>query len=201
MTAHVDDFPVRGKAEVKLGVEYAKECFELRGSEVYWRSRPVRHFSSEHAWKVFQTKYAGKPAGRKELSGYISINIRHKGARLQFQAHRVIWMLHYGSWPQKVIDHINRDRSDNRIENLRDVDVSVNVQNKVNGKSSGHKGSMKSRTKFMSHVRVGPKYVYLGIFERESDAQEYHRQATATLTAYAEKLRKPASIGRPRKQA
>jgi hypothetical protein len=45
-------------------------------------------------------------------------------------AHRVAWALHYNKWPQHTIDHINRDGTDNRLENIRDVPQCVNNSNK-----------------------------------------------------------------------
>jgi hypothetical protein len=47
-----------------------------------------------------------------------------------YYVHRIVWYLHYGSWPKHTIDHINRDKLDNRIENLRDVTHSVNNFNR-----------------------------------------------------------------------
>lgn len=45
-------------------------------------------------------------------------------------AHRVAWLLHHGRWPEGQIDHVNRDRTDNRISNLRDVTHAENMGNK-----------------------------------------------------------------------
>lgn len=60
-------------------------------------------------------------------NGYFAGTINGKS----LLAHRVIWALHYGHWPVGVIDHINRNRTDNRIENLRDTDVSTNNLNRT----------------------------------------------------------------------
>lgn len=63
--------------------------------------------------------------GSLDTKGYIILKIKGK----QFKAHRIAWFLHTGKFPENVIDHINRDRSDNRIVNLRDVKCEVNVNN------------------------------------------------------------------------
>lgn len=47
-----------------------------------------------------------------------------------YRAHRVVWFLFYGEWPYFEIDHINRDRTDNRIHNLRDVTHKTNCNNR-----------------------------------------------------------------------
>ena len=67
----------------------------------------------------------------------------------KFLAHRLAWLLYYGSWPEGNIDHINRDKSDNRIDNLRDVTQSENLLNHGNPFSGIYKHRKKWR------VRVG----------------------------------------------
>ena len=48
---------------------------------------------------------------------------------IKYYGHRLAWLLHYGTWPEGVIDHINRDKTDNRISNLRDTTTQVNNLN------------------------------------------------------------------------
>lgn len=56
--------------------------------------------------------------GSLDRDGYLILKVKGK----QFKAHRVAWLLNYGDFPTKEIDHINRIRTDNRIENLRESD-------------------------------------------------------------------------------
>lgn len=63
--------------------------------------------------------------GSLDKDGYLIIKIKGK----QYKAHRLAWFLYYGRFPQKEIDHINRKRTDNRIENLRESTRMENVQN------------------------------------------------------------------------
>lgn len=58
-------------------------------------------------------------------NGYCFYRVRRK----KYPAHRLIWFLHYGRWPKYHIDHINGDKLDNRIENLRDVPAAINAMN------------------------------------------------------------------------
>lgn len=64
--------------------------------------------------------------GKIEKHGYKRIAINYN----LYLTHRLIWKWHYGTEP-KFIDHINHDRSDNRIENLREVNKNENARHQV----------------------------------------------------------------------
>ena len=87
-----------------------------------------------------------------------------------FRAHRVIWALVYGEWPKGEIDHINGQRDDNRLCNLRCVTRAENARNRARMKRN-----TSGRTGVYWQGRCG-KWVasingtYLGIFERFEDA-------------------------------
>ncbi len=77
------------------------------------------------------TRYGAVKIG--QLAGYVSKKdgygrLYHKGKL--YLTHRIAWALYYNKWPEHTIDHINRDGSDNRIENLRDVTQAINNTNK-----------------------------------------------------------------------
>lgn len=67
----------------------------------------------------------GSVAGATSLNGYRNIMVDNKS----YSAHSLAWLYVYGKFPEYVIDHINHERSDNRIENLRDVKHSINCKN------------------------------------------------------------------------
>ena len=69
-------------------------------------------------------KLAG-PVGRLDKSGHRYIGIGKKN----YAAHRLAWLWIHGSWPRDEIDHINGNRDDNRIVNLREATRSLNAQN------------------------------------------------------------------------
>ncbi len=101
-----------------------------------------------------RSKLVGKVV-RSMSKGYLNVKIDGYPYRL----HRIIWLWYYGSFPEHDIDHINRDRADNRIDNLREVSRPCNVHNgKVRSDTStGITGVSKStdrkgRVIFRSHI-------------------------------------------------
>ena len=102
-----------------------KDCFDYKDGKLFWRVRPASHFSSVGRANIWNAKYAGTEAGSLHKSGYLHVSFDGKKHKL----HRLIWEYHNGSQPEGVIDHINGDKADNRIENLRDVSQQTNCQN------------------------------------------------------------------------
>lgn len=102
--------------------------------------------------------------------GYILIGLLGK----LYKAHRLAWLYVYGTWPKDQIDHINRNRSDNRIANLRDV---TNQQNMCNvgvkaDNTSGHSGISWDRRRSRFRVRITRNYkaAHLGYFKSFDEA-------------------------------
>lgn len=64
--------------------------------------------------------------GSLDKDGYLIIKVKQR----QFKAHRIAWLLHYGEFPSCELDHINRNRLDNRIENLRESTRKQQIKNR-----------------------------------------------------------------------
>jgi len=79
---------------------------------------------------TFKRKDRKNSNGSIDKDGYIIIKIKGK----QYKAHRLVYMFFNGEFPKGEIDHINRNRKDNRIENLR---VATRLENILNSKGSG----------------------------------------------------------------
>lgn len=90
-----------------------------------------------------------------------------------YAAHRVIWVLVYGEWPSNI-DHINGVKTDNRIENLRDVPQKQNARNCAISKNnkSGVMGVywQKNRQTWNACIKVSSKTIHLGAFLDKADA-------------------------------
>lgn len=83
--------------------------------------------------------------GSIDKDGYLIIKVKGK----QFKAHRIAWLLYYGYFPKSELDHINRNKLDNRIENLRESNRSEQNRNKdkKSNKQTGQIGIYIDKTK------------------------------------------------------
>lgn len=136
-----------------------------------WLERDVKWFVDERQCRSWNSRWAGKEAfPYADNHGYFGSSICGR----RYKAHRVAWAVHYGEWPSDHIDHINGDRSDNRIENLRLASAAENQWNrsKSDGKSSKYKGvSFDSWTgKWVVRIRVNGKSLNGGRFSNQKDA-------------------------------
>lgn len=91
-------------------------------------------------WRVAPSPFIapGAVAGAVQSGGYRQINLDH----VSYMAHRLAWFIVYSAWPDDSIDHINRNRLDNRIKNLRQCSRRENMQNTpvARNNTSGVKG-------------------------------------------------------------
>lgn len=111
----------------------------------------------------------------------------------QFKAHRVIWALHYGVWPESEIDHINGVRSDNRIENLRLATRSGQLQNVGirASNTSGYPGVSwhRGRGRWRAAIRCQGAARHIGYFDSAEEAGAAYLEAKARLHTFSPRLR------------
>lgn len=100
-------------ADEILTQELANKYFEYKNGELYWKI------------KISKNKQIGDIAGCVQKNGYKIFMFKNKF----YYAHRVIYLIHYGFIP-KYIDHIDRNPSNNKIENLRQATQSDNICNR-----------------------------------------------------------------------
>ncbi|WP_266030417.1 HNH endonuclease signature motif containing protein [Brucella intermedia] len=145
--------------------------YEPETGKLFWKERSLSMFSDEAKGRSWNTSWAGKPAmSYLGKTGYLVGNIGRK----VFKSHRVAWAIFHGEWPTTDIDHINGDRTDNRINNLRLVTRQDNLRNMgipVHN-SSGHIGVSwsKERHKWLAYINVNRRMIPLGRFDRLEDA-------------------------------
>lgn len=140
--------------------------YEPETGKLFWLRRPSAMFKTEASSKRWHANFYGKEAFTAINSeGYRTGTIFER----PYKAHRVIWALVYGQWPKGQIDHINGDRTDNLIANLRDVTVATNQRNAKmqTNNTSGVTGVSWARRhrKWRAGVRVGDLTLHLGHFD------------------------------------
>lgn len=126
-----------------------------------------------------------KPATSLHGEGYRQVGVAGK----TYLAHRVIWHMLHGEWSSKDIDHINGDRSDNRLVNLREASRRENIRNgKGREHTSKYKGVSwdKVRNKWTAYGKVNGKVKNLGRYENEEEAAlAYDRFAEENFKQFA----------------
>ncbi len=105
----------------------------------------------------------GEIAGGSTSNGYTTITINKQA----YLAHRLAWFYCFKEWPEKGIDHINRIRNDNRIDNLREADQTLNNLNASIRKdnTTGYKGVYNHGAHYRARVHFNKKVVNLGTFK------------------------------------
>lgn len=136
-------------------------------------------------WKVSRRNIkAGDIAGHLTEYGYYKLMIDS----VVYQAHQLAWFYHYGYFPKGQIDHINHNKSDNRICNLREVSEKDNHKNRpkqVNN-TSGCTGVSwyKLTNKWIAHIQVNKKHITLGYFNTFTEAVRARKEAEVKYGFY-----------------
>ena len=130
-----------------------------------WKIRPRQRACSEIAGSVRST------------DGYRQICIK----QTMYKAHRLAWFYVHGVWPKEQIDHINGDKADNCIANLRLADFSKNQANSKRRSTnrSGFKGIWfhKFSGLWAATITVNRKPIHLGYFKTPEEAHEAYKAA------------------------
>ncbi len=113
-----------------------------------------------------------------KLKGYRRVGLFNE----RYLAHRLAWFHFYGEWPGKMIDHINGEKGDNRIANLRDVSAQTNLQNKRRCRPSNVSGLLGAvwnpPTKtWRARIQTGKTFVHIGMFNTAQEAHEAYVKA------------------------
>lgn len=122
-----------------------------------------------------RTSYAirvGDVAGCDNGEGYRNIRIHGRF----YVAHRLAWLYVHGEWPIGWIDHIDGNRDNNRIVNLRCVTASENMQNQRGRRGTGRNGSGWS-----ARISLNRKKYHLGTFPTEAEAHAVYLEAKKVM--------------------
>lgn len=150
-----------------MNQETCRELFDYRDGGLYWR----RDRGSNAK--------AGCRAGRILRTGYRSIHVSGR----RYQEHRLIFLWWHGVLPDQI-DHINRNKSDNRIENLRRCSHSTNqINTNDRNSSSGVRGvrQVDKTGRWMARIYKDGKEIRVGTFATLEEASVAYREKMKEL--------------------
>lgn len=155
--------------------------YEPETGDLFWRARDSDTQSAVGvAWPVdnWNAKFAGSRAFNSvSATGYLCGRMPGDG---WFSAHRIVWKMIHGVDP-RVIDHIDGDRANNRIVNLRSVTAAENSKNLHVAHSTSRVGygarSQHGGTRFGAFIKIEGKDRWLGSYRTREEALEVSKRA------------------------
>ena len=150
-----------------------------------WKQRDIKYFKSIRGFKIWNSRWPGKESGDIKKNGYRYISILHQ----RYLAHRLAWLYVYGYIPEDQVDHKDRVRFNNSIDNLRLASNAENAQNKIKpiNTSTGIIGVYfrKDRSKYTTKISIGGKIKRLGHFLKKEDAEAAYLNAKRTYHPFS----------------
>ena len=156
-----------------IDVEELKKVFRIRNGNL---ERLNYHYPNGK-WKVVENKI-------NDGQGYCHVNFN--GTMVFY--HTIIWILSTGNdIPEGMqIDHINGDKLDNRIENLRLVTTRQNQQNQKKHRAGQLVGCYFNKGKHQAQIKISGKMIYLGLYKTEQEAHKAYEIACKHITDYVD---------------
>jgi HNH endonuclease/AP2 domain len=160
--------------------DFLESClsYDPETGNLIWKERPREHFNIETSWKHHNRKWAGKVARNEKFQrcngkpASIMMNFRMFSGFRTFYAHRIIFALLGLPLPENhVIDHIDGNPFNNRLENLRTCTHAQNVCNNSGKKGKPlPKGVTARYGKFVAQITSGNARRHLGTFRTSEEA-------------------------------
>jgi len=147
----------------------AREVFRYEAGKLYWRIKPANH--------VDPGDEAGAPNRGEERTkrGRWFIGYRRK----LYPRARLVWMIHHDEIPaRKVVDHINNDCTDDRVENLQIISQRWNTTKDVKPRDLPT-GVRRHRNRFAAYATLNGKYRYISSHATAEEASAAYQKAIA----------------------
>ena len=163
------------KEKLTLDIAELKNSFRIK----YGKLERIDNRFSIPKWKVVESK-------ANNGDGYCRVGFKGK----LYRYHVVLWVLHNNeNIPEGLeIDHINGDKIDNRIENIRVIQHRANQQNLGVHRYGALTGCyyQKDAKKHRAQIKIYGKQIYLGLFETEHEAHEAYKIACKHVNQYVD---------------
>lgn len=160
-------------------VEYLHEClrYDPESGALIWRERPQTHFPNLHRMRWWNSRFADELAGSPHVDGYIQLKVGGG----TYLAHRIIWKLMTDEDPYNELDHKDRNRANNKWDNLRRATTHQNTMNRTQWQSkSGIKGAYERvNGRWQSGISIYGEWKSLGTFDTAEEAHAAWRAAAA----------------------
>lgn len=151
--------------------------------------RPLLEYDPLSGNMVWRKTVSNRPAGTVAGSlhcGYLRVKVKHRS----FFIHRLAWLFTYGEWPVGQIDHKDGVRSNNRLNNLREVTHRENASNTAkhrDGKVPGIRFEPRG-CKWVAQIKEGGIRFHLGTFDTAAEAAFVYQMALKDLAAGYEEM-------------
>jgi hypothetical protein len=152
--------------------------YDSKTGALFWKPRQPSDFLCAESSRArvsngWNAKYADQPIESRMGDGRVIVHF-NLGRRWRTQGARVAWAIHHGTWPEGLVDHIDGDCTNDRIENLREVSASENNRNQRIGRrnTSGKVGVtfFKRTGKWRAWINIDGRSHSLGYFTEIEDA-------------------------------
>lgn len=153
--------------------------YEPETGFLFWLPRDRVFFRTQNQFTTWNKRYSGKRAlaTQNPIFGYLQGHLLGTYPK----AHQIAWLLFHKQWQTNFIDHIDGDRTNNKISNLRDVSRCGNARNRARNSAktvSGVTGVYAHGKKWAAKIYTGGKLVTIGAFDtiEEAAAARFQRQ-------------------------
>ncbi len=177
--------------------QFLKETFTYSSDGTfYWKvDRPIEHFATLRGYSVYMTQRAGVMAGKivvnevfiegkKPLRDTREVVVSYKGDKKKFPTHKLVYLYHHGYVPD-LIDHIDGDYLNNRLENLQELNFQLNTSKATmfSHNSSGYRGVRyrKRDNKWIVNIKVDGKGYYIGQYKDLEYAAEVYNYVSKEI--------------------
>lgn len=143
-----------------------------------WNIRTLSDFQCENRYRArvcnsWNSKYSGTQINSRMADGRVIVHL-NIGKRMRTQGARVAWAIHHGEWPKGVVDHIDGDCTNDRINNLRDATISENNRNqKISARNTSGKVGVtfyRRTSQWRAWISLNGRVKSLGYFQSREEA-------------------------------